>query len=79
LLQASASGKQLSADNEVLLGTADNPGKGEILAHVGSLNKAQPDVLLAILPTSLDPQETQISLSNNPEKSLQILRFPYTE
>ena len=79
LLQASASGKQLSTDNEVLLGTADNPSKGTILAHVGSLNKAQPDVLLAILPTSLDPQKTQISLSNNPEKSLQILSFPYTE
>ncbi len=79
LLQASAGGKQLSTDNEVLLGTTDNAGKGEILAHVDSLNTEQPIVLLAILPTSLDSEETQISLSNNPEKSLQILSLPYTE
>ena len=79
LLQASAGGKQLSTDNEVLLGTTENAGKGEILTHVNSLNTEQPIVLLAILPTSIDSEETQISLSNNPEKSLQILSLPYNE
>ena len=79
LLQASAGGKQLSTDNKVLMGTTDNAAKGEILAHVDSLNTEQPIVLLAILPISLDSEETQISLSNNPEKSLQILSLPYSE
>lgn len=79
LLQASAGGKQLSTDNKVLMGTTDNAAKGEILAHVDSLNAEQPIVLLAILPISLDSEETQISLSNNPEKSLQILSLPYSE
>jgi folate-binding protein YgfZ len=79
LLQASAGGEQLSTDNEVLLGTAVNAGKGEILVHVDALNKEQTIVLMAILPTSIDNEETPISLSKNPEKNLQLLSLPYTQ
>ena len=79
LLQASADGKRLSSDNEVLLGTGADAGRAEILVHVDSLNTEQPVVLLAILPTLFDDGENPISLSKNSEKELQILSLPYTQ
>lgn len=79
LLQASTNGKQLCPDNEVLIATAANTGKGEILVHANSTNREQPIVLLAILPTEIETKETSFSLSENPEKVLQMLSLPYTE